>query len=221
MKKKRSHIKTGKTNASSNSEVIISGGDIYATTARSRQCSSNSKRPSSNARIETGDVTADNNSRVLIGGGNISIGVERQCTRKFSPEDNNNSAKKSTKFKGESFPTPPDTKWGEIKIKFVDGHKVFIDAKGVRHTYNFTQMGMFNSKNSEPTKQWTLLRDFAEYKGFLTWQDGPADHKNQKRKELLAQQLQNFFNIKDNPFELFTDNRGHKGWKTRFQIMEE
>ena len=42
-------------------------------------------------------------------------------------------------------------------------------AKTERRVCNYTQMGMANRKNGEPTLQWALLRAFAEERGVLDW----------------------------------------------------
>ncbi len=80
------------------------------------------------------------------------------------------------------FPTPPGATWENVSIRFVDGHKVAVRVKSETGVFNFTQMGMANSKNGEPTVQWELLRSFAEEQGELTWASRKADSNNKKRK---------------------------------------
>jgi hypothetical protein len=79
--------------------------------------------------------------------------------------------------------------------------------------YSFGEMGMANRKNSRPTVQWELLRDFAAGYGVLTWRSAGADRRNKKRREKLARDLQAFFRVEGDPFVRHDD-----GWRTRFQI---
>ena len=116
------------------------------------------------------------------------------------------------------FPTPPDATWGDVSIRFKDGHTVSIKVKSVRGVYNYTQMGMANKKNGEPTKQWELLRTLADEYGVLDWSSKRADRRNQKRREILAANLRDFFRIDGDPFCLTDDG---KGWRARFHISPD
>lgn len=113
------------------------------------------------------------------------------------------------------FPTPPDATWSDVSIRFSDGHTVSIKAKSTSGVFNYTQMGMANKKNGNPTVQWNLLRIFANERGMLQWGSKNAHRLNQKRRELLAANLREFFRIEGDPFRL-TDNG--KGWQARFLI---
>jgi len=113
------------------------------------------------------------------------------------------------------FPTPPDATWRDVSIRFKDGHTVSVKAKTAGGVFNYTQMGMANKKNGDPTVQWDLLKTFAEERGVLDWTSNKADRKNQKRRELLAANLQDFFRIEGDPFRLTDDG---KGWQALFLI---
>ncbi len=116
------------------------------------------------------------------------------------------------------FPTPPDASWRDVSIRFKDGHTVSIKVKSVQRILNFTQMGMANKKNGNPTVQWKLLETFAEERGILDWSSNKAHRSNQKRRELLAANLREFFRIEGDPFRM-TD--GGKGWQARFLISPD
>lgn len=116
------------------------------------------------------------------------------------------------------FPTPPDAIWENVSIRFKDGHTVSIKVKSVGGVFNYTQMGMANKKNGDPTLQWKLLETFAEERGTLDWSSDKADRKNQKRRELLAANLREFFRIEGDPFKMIKDG---KGWQARFLISPE
>ena len=116
------------------------------------------------------------------------------------------------------FPTPPDAIWENVSIRFKDGHTVSIKVRSVGGVFNYTQMGMANKKNGDPTLQWKLLETFAEERGTLDWSSDKADRKNQKRRELLAANLREFFRIEGDPFKMTKDG---KGWQARFLISPE
>lgn len=113
------------------------------------------------------------------------------------------------------FPTPPDATWGDVSIKFKDGHTVSIKVGNAAGTYNYTQMGMANKKNGNPTKQWELLESFATAHGKFSWDHSDADSKNQKRRETLAKNLREFFRIDEDPFRWTKDS---KAWEALFTI---
>ena len=113
------------------------------------------------------------------------------------------------------FPTPVGTTWGEVSIRFVDGHSVSVKARSEGGVFNYTQMGMASRRNGEPTTQWEMLRVFAEEHGVLDWSSRGADPRNKKRRILLAGRLREFFRIEEEPFCLTGDG---KGWQSRFEI---
>lgn len=118
---------------------------------------------------------------------------------------------------GESifFPTPPNATWGDLTIRFVDGHTVTIRVGSEYGTYHYAQFGMADGRNAKPTKQWELLVAFARNNGELTWKSSDADRKNKKRRELLARDLKLFFRIDGEPIIATYDG---KGWRTKFKL---
>ncbi|NLY01556.1 MAG: hypothetical protein GXY83_36155 [Rhodopirellula sp.] len=116
------------------------------------------------------------------------------------------------------FPTPADAEWKDVTIRFVDGHTVAVKVKDKTGVYHYSQMGMADRRNTKPTKQWDLLRDFVEAGGLFTWSHRNASKKMQKHRELLAVRLKDFFRIDGDPFEYVEDE---KGWRARFKIMPD
>jgi hypothetical protein len=116
------------------------------------------------------------------------------------------------------FPTPPGANWEDVSIRFVDGHTVSIRVKGEAGTYNYTQMGLVDKRNGNPTKQWNVLTAFADGGGELTWQNARATRQVQKQREHLAKALKHFFGLTDDPFEYLHHT---KGWSARFTILPE
>ncbi|MHC5059119.1 MAG: hypothetical protein ACYTKD_31075 [Planctomycetota bacterium] len=114
------------------------------------------------------------------------------------------------------FPTPSGATWEDVTIKFRDRENVRIKVGKAKGDYSYVQMGMVDKRDRTPTKQWALLEDFAEREGTMDWSHPGADRKNQKRSEILARNLQEFFGIRDDPFTMIADKAG---WTTRFTIM--
>jgi hypothetical protein len=113
------------------------------------------------------------------------------------------------------FPTPAGATWTMLRIRFIDGHRVAISVGGAAQTFNYTQMGMADGRNGNPTKQWELLRVFADGHGTLTWGSKGASRDNQKRRDKLVENLKSFFRIDGEPIRLLP---GGKGWETVFAV---
>lgn len=116
------------------------------------------------------------------------------------------------------FDTPAGISWSGITIKFVDGHRVSIKAGDSRGTFDFSKMGMASTKNSEPTKQWELLRAFAESYGQIDWQNRFASDKLKKQKQELSKRLREFFRLEDDPIEWI---KGEKTYRCRFKVLPD
>ncbi len=116
------------------------------------------------------------------------------------------------------FLTPPDATWEDLSIKFRDAHTVSVNCKGVQGVYHYSQMGMTNMKNGNPTVQWKLLYSFARGGGILDWEHSDASRKNQKRRENLGKDLHAFFRIPDDPFQY---DPAIKGWRARFAVSPD
>ena len=116
------------------------------------------------------------------------------------------------------FPTPPDATWGDVSIRFADNHTVSIRVKSETRKLHYAQMGMANKRSSNPTVQWALLYSFAREHGELNWSSRHAHRRNQKRREILARNLQKFLRIEGDPFRLTDDG---KGWQARFRIWPD
>jgi len=114
-----------------------------------------------------------------------------------------------------TFPTPRGASWEDVEIRFKDGDTVSVRVRSVTTVLTYTEMGMSNKKNRKPTVQWELLRAFADEEGTLTWSSKHADRKKQKRREMLSRDLQQYFQIGEDPFCLTKDR---KGWRSRFSI---
>ncbi len=118
----------------------------------------------------------------------------------------------------EFFPTPAGATWGDVSIRFVDGHSVSIRVGAASGTYHYAQMGMADGRNARPTKQWELLHVLARNHGVLTWKSPDAGRKNKKRRELLARDRKAFFRIDGEPIVTTDDG---KGWQPAFALVSD
>ena len=113
------------------------------------------------------------------------------------------------------FPTPPDAQWNQVSIRFVDGHTVSVHCLDKKRQVNYTQMGLVDGRNGNPTKQWELLRDLADGYGRIEVGSGRDRPENQKRKELLNKQLQQYFQIDGDPILWDPDSNAYR---SRFEL---
>jgi hypothetical protein len=111
------------------------------------------------------------------------------------------------------FPTPAGSVWSDLMIRFKDAHTVSVSIHGESRVLTYADMGMVNKKSRNPTVQWDLLYAFAQAHGLLTWSSPAAARENQKRRERLADNLQRFFGIEEDPFE-----PRDGGWLARFTV---
>jgi len=112
------------------------------------------------------------------------------------------------------FPTPPEAAWEHVAIRFRDNHSVSVVVGSASGIYHYSQMGMADGRDAKPTKQWELLRDFAEEHGILDWGSRKANRKKQKHRESLAEDLRRFFRIEGDPIA----SEGN-GWRTLFAVV--
>jgi hypothetical protein len=108
------------------------------------------------------------------------------------------------------FKIPSGTKWGNIMLQFLDTENAFIIIKGTKHRTNFSEMGFVDKRNKKPDNQWSLLYSLAKHGGELTWQDVEATDKNKKRKQLLTEQLQNYFKMDTDPFHPYSEGKAYR-----------
>ncbi len=116
------------------------------------------------------------------------------------------------------FPTPAGISWEAVTIHFVDGHTVSIRAGEAHGRYNYTQLGMVNKKNSEPTAQWKLLLGFADAQGSIDWKSSVASNNLKAQKRSLSKRLRNFFRLENDPIEWI---KTEKCYRCRFRILPD
>ncbi|GAG59595.1 unnamed protein product, partial [marine sediment metagenome] len=113
---------------------------------------------------------------------------------------------------------PPNTKWKDITIKFLDGHNVRITAPNVRTEVGYKEMGFQDDKRRMPNKQWKLLQLLAEKHGELSWLDREATTLIKKKKQLLSDTLKARFQINEDPFFPY---KKVKAYKIKMNLIPE
>ncbi len=116
------------------------------------------------------------------------------------------------------FSTPPNTRWEDITIQFKDGHNVNIKIKDKSTHFDYKAMGFENKKRHLPNQQWIFLKLLAQRKGELSWADSDANVLLKKKKQLLSQTLKDFFQIDEDPFLLY---KQEKAYKVKFNLIPE
>lgn len=97
------------------------------------------------------------------------------------------------------FPTPPDARWNEIKIRFQNRDTVTIQCQGTVRTATYHEVGMADGRSGQPNKQWMLLYEMADDRGRMDIRSPHVSRLNKKRKELLSKSLQGYFGLADDP----------------------
>lgn len=105
---------------------------------------------------------------------------------------------------------PPNISWGDIIIKFLDGHNIQIVAGKYIYTANYKEMGFEDSRQLKPNLQWTLLKGLSDNNGGASWQEGVAKNNVKKQKQLLSIKLKSYFNIEDEPFHPYKKKLGYQ-----------
>lgn len=105
---------------------------------------------------------------------------------------------------------PPNVSWGDIIIKFLDGHNIQIVAGKQIYKADYKEMGLDDSRQLQPNSQWALLRILSRQNGGLSWKESNANNKVKKQKQLLSTRLKEYFNINDDPFFKYNKKIGYQ-----------
>ncbi len=115
------------------------------------------------------------------------------------------------------FPTPPGSKWSEVKMRFLDNETVTVSCKGVQRKLRYDQLGFTDGRNGKPDTQWALLRVFANDGGAITWRSEGARQERRKQVQRLNDRLREFFLIEGAPIA-HDDEIG--GWRTPIDLQQ-
>jgi hypothetical protein len=145
---------------------------------------------------------------LAIIGGLIGFWVSQvKAARRWSPDQN-------TKTSKAHFPDalPAGTKWNQIYMRFLDEENVFISAREFRRQANYVEMGFADKRGKRhfPNKQWELLILLAKKKGVIASDDKDFDFANKKRKQLLAETLQEYFQLETDPFHSYDTEKAYR-----------
>ena len=113
---------------------------------------------------------------------------------------------------------PKDLKWEEITMQFLNGHEVIITARNDTFQTNYDAMGFQDEKRKLPNKQWEFLKGLSETSGELSWKSSRATPKGKKQKQLLAETLKAYFQIDEDPFYSY---KQEKSYKIRIKLIPE
>lgn len=127
---------------------------------------------------------------------------------------------------------PPNTKWEQITIQFIDNENIKITAPYYfKYISDYTQMGFKDKKKLCPNAQWRFLQLLSLRKGHLSWKDlteKPEAIKQEdieklinqakKRKQFLSKKLKEYFQINEDPFY---DYRKKDAYEVKFNLLHQ
>lgn len=119
---------------------------------------------------------------------------------------------------------PPDLRWEEISIQFLNEHEIIIRARNETLQTTYEAMGFQDEKRKLPNKQWQFLRLLALKNGEISWESNqnlPLKQINsiKKQKQLLTEALKAYFQISDD--EPFHDYKTEKAYRIKLTLTPE
>jgi len=110
---------------------------------------------------------------------------------------------------------PLGLQWNEITIQFLNGNEVIIKFKDQNKHTMFDEMGFRDDRKKAPNKQWELLNLLAVRGGELSWENNSNMNLTRinavkKQKQLLAEALQEYFEIGADPFYPYKKEGAYK-----------
>ncbi len=128
-------------------------------------------------------------------------------------------SKPSSKEPLVKFPTPPGTRWEDVRIGIVSNDSIKITAKEVHKRFTYAEIGFKDGRKGDlPDKQWDVLKDFAEANGEISWGSKWTRPRLQKRIQTIRKRLQAIMDINDDPFYPYQTT---KSYKTKFKIEDK
>ncbi|KKQ95563.1 MAG: hypothetical protein UV74_C0001G0065 [Candidatus Woesebacteria bacterium GW2011_GWB1_43_14] len=119
---------------------------------------------------------------------------------------------------------PPEVKWEDITIRFLNGDEVLIKCGNLSRHTNYEDMGFLDKRTksaktpNKPNKQWSFLKGLSETKGEISWRSSTATPQGKKQKQLLSERLKKYFGIDNDPFYSY---KNEKAYKIRLTLIPE
>jgi len=105
---------------------------------------------------------------------------------------------------------PADLKWENISIQFLNGQEVIVNAKDETHQTTYEAMGFQDQRTKSPNTQWQFLKGLSETGGGISWESPRVTLQGKKHKQLLAESLKAYFQIQDDPFYPYKDEKSYR-----------
>jgi hypothetical protein len=149
--------------------------------------------------------------------------IQHDGEKRF-PEEYASTGKTASSQKVENFKTkykfpfkiPSGTKWENFIIKFLNEEEIHIEVGKIKHNATFKDMGFLG--RTGPDVQWKLLKTLAEENGEVSFKNKSARDQYKKRKELLANKLNEYFAIDYDPFFPYKSSREKPGNSYKIKI---
>ena len=131
----------------------------------------------------------------------VGIDVYLNWDEKSGKEEKSKRDKELIKAESKTarFPTPPGTKWENVKIWVIDGDHLKVSVAKIYKTYSYAQLGMMKVRSSKKSKLWNMLLDLAEH-GSIDWHTPSASRSVKKRISDLRKILREVMGLTGDPF---------------------
>ena len=128
--------------------------------------------------------------------------------------------KKTNKFPHK---LPAGTKWKDFIIQFNDDYNINVQVKGINANISYKDMQMIGQDKNQPSEAWIFLRVLAKNNGELTITDPEAKDSYRKQKQLLSENLNNYFRIDYDPFYPYFSSAEKYGnsYKTKITMISQ
>ncbi len=107
---------------------------------------------------------------------------------------------------------PSDTKWGDVRTRFISSQFVLIEIPKykVQLHADYHDMGMWDARSGKPNAQWSIFKGLAQYGGEISWETPIAHPRVKKQKQLLSNALKRYFNIAGDPFFIYHKEKAYR-----------
>lgn len=120
------------------------------------------------------------------------------------------------------FPTPPNSTWRDLSIRFLSDHRMEIRMGDQVQTRNYAEAGFEDRRSQKPDSAWHLLRILAEKDGEISKPEQGWAAKwtgIEKGVQQIRKTFHQVFRIPGDPFESFKEVGGYKA-KFRISCSE-
>ena len=113
---------------------------------------------------------------------------------------------------------PSGTLWENIALKFETREQILIEVKSFKHHTTYQEMG-FTGKGKKPSEAWAFLLVLAQLNGELKINVPEARDRYKKQKQILSDNLKQYFRIEYDPFHGYKSNSEKQGNSYKIKLI--